>query len=443
MTGLALMSPPDPQRPIAFRDGHPVLLALFRHHVAALLPRLPAGTAMINLCQDRYRFLVAYAAALSAGHPVLLPPSRVEQVVAEIQGGNPGSYRCEDAVVEEALEEELCAAAVAMRAERPIPGDRVVMVGITSGSTGEPKSYPKRWRSAHGSTLHNSAAIRRALGIDAGATPWILATVPPQHMYGMELSVLLPLIGGMAVHAARPLFAADIARALEELPQPRILASTPVHLRALLESSQPLPSVALVISATAPLDGALAAAVERRLGAELLEMFGSTETCVIASRRTAQEASWRLYEEVELQALPQGTRVDAPWFPEPVVLQDIIEPQAGGRFLVRGRHQDLIEVAGKRASLADLTRRLLALEGVRDAVVFQPDADAVASIRRVAALVVAPGMSRQQILERLAPGVDPAFLPRPLRVVDALPRDALGKLPRERLLQALHSRRSS
>src|SRR5690606_22645943 len=103
---------------------------------------------------------------------------------------------------------------------------------------GEPKSYPKRWRSVHGSTMCNSAAVRRALGIDAsaGPTPWILATVPPQHMYGMELSVLLPLIGGMAVHAARPLFAADIARALEELPQPRILASTPVHLRALLES---------------------------------------------------------------------------------------------------------------------------------------------------------------------------------------------------------------
>jgi acyl-coenzyme A synthetase/AMP-(fatty) acid ligase len=104
---------------------------------------------------------------------------------------------------------------------------------------------------------------------------------------------------------------------------------------------------------------------------------------------------------------------------------------------VRGRNSDMIEVAGKRASLADLTRRLLAVEGVRDAVVFQPETDAVATIRRVAALVVAPGLTSRQVLDRLAPSVDAAFMPRPLLVVERLPRNELGKLPRENLLKAL------
>jgi acyl-coenzyme A synthetase/AMP-(fatty) acid ligase len=61
----------------------------------------------------------------------------------------------------------------------------------------------------------------------------------------------------------------------------------------------------------------------------------------------------------------------------------------------------------------------------------------VATIRRVAALVVAPSLTPKQILEELAASVDPAFLPRPLVVVERLPRNEVGKLPRERLLAAL------
>jgi acyl-coenzyme A synthetase/AMP-(fatty) acid ligase len=138
-----------------------------------------------------------------------------------------------------------------------------------------------------------------------------------------------------------------------------------------------------------------------------------------------------------LQPQADGTLVSAPWFVEPVLLQDVVELLGDGRFVVRGRSSDMIEVAGKRASLADLTQRLLAVEGVRDAVLFQPQPDSVASIRRMAALVVAPGCSAKQILERLAGSVDPAFLPRPLRIVEELPRNELGKLPRERLLELL------
>jgi acyl-coenzyme A synthetase/AMP-(fatty) acid ligase len=266
---------------------------------------------------------------------------------------------------------------------------------------------------------------------------WLLATVPPQHTYGMEFSVLLPLSGGMAVHSGRPLFPADIALALEELPAPRVLVSTPVHLRTLVESAQPFPQVAAIVSATAPLDRALASAVEQKLGGTMLEVFGSTETCAIAQRRTAHEERWRVFEGIELTPSESSTTVNAPWFVEPVSLQDVLDVDDAGTFVVRGRNSDMIEVAGKRASLADLTRRLLAIEGVRDAVVFQPEQDAVATIRRVAAAVVAPGMTSSDIRERLASAVDPAFMPRPLVIVDALPRNELGKLPLERLMRLI------
>lgn len=436
MQSLPLLAPADAARPVAWQQGRAVSVAQFCAHVQAIARRLPSAGSMLNLCEDRYRFLAAYAAALSAGHVVLLPPSRAEQVVAEVGDAHAGSYRFQDDDVAAAIGSE-GTPDITPTLPTLIPADRTVMIGCTSGSTGQPKSYPKLWSSVHGSSARNAAAIRQALDIDDATVPAIVATVPPQHMYGMELSILLPLIGGMAVHAGRPLFPADIALALSELPTPRVLVSTPLHLRTLVESSQPFPQTALIVSATAPLDRELAAAVEARLGGRLLEMFGSTETCVIACRRTANGEAWRAHAGVQMQPRADGTLVTAPWFVEPILLQDIVELRGGGEFVLRGRSSDMIEVAGKRASLADLTQRLLAVEGVRDAVLFQPQADSVATIRRLAALVVAPGCNARQIRERLAPSVDPVFLPRPLKIVDSLPRNELGKLPREQLLAML------
>lgn len=429
---LALWSGAGTDRAIAWREGERITLDEFSRHVASLAAALPAGTAMINLCEDRYHFLVAYAAALLRTHTVLLPHTRAEQVVVEVQQSHPASYRCNDAHVAAAMRDPV---PHAIEANPQVPADHLSMIGFTSGSTGHSKQFPKRWRTSAGSNDCNAATIREALGLASGDVPWIVATVPPQHMYGMELSILLPLAGGMAVHAGRPLFPADIARALEEIPEPRVLVSTPVHLRAIVESSQEFPRTALIVSATAPLDATLAAAVERKLGGQLLELFGSTETCVFARRRTAAGDRWRLYPGVTLQPLPDGTLVDAPWFIEPTPLQDVVESH-GDEFVVRGRNTDLIEVAGKRASLADLTRRLLAVPGVKDAAVFQPEQRGVGTIRRVAALVVAPGLTVQEVIERLAPGVDSAFIPRPLVIVESLPRNEVGKLPLAALMRA-------
>jgi acyl-coenzyme A synthetase/AMP-(fatty) acid ligase len=424
---------------VAWYAGAPVTRLEFARHVSALRTQLRASGAMINLCEERYRFLVAYAAALCSRQTVLLPASRAEQVLSEIESSHHGSYRCDDALVMAAIERapQVSSVAVENVLAEIIPADHQAMIGFTSGSTGLPKRNVKFWRAVSGSNASNAAVIRDRLPVHQG-TPWIVATVPPQHMYGIELTVLLPLVGGMAVHSGRPLFPADVARALADVPGPRVLVSTPMHLRMLLESEQTYPATELIVSATAPLDAALAAAVEARFGGVLLEMFGSTETCVFAARRTAVDRDWRLYDGVELVAAEEGTMVHAPWFAEPTLLQDRLEMTGPSEFAVRGRSNDMIEVAGKRASLADLTRRLLAVPGVQDAVIFQPGGDeVVGTVRRLAALAVAPGLSSKEVLTALAASVDQAFLPRPLVLVDQLPRNELGKLPRAQLLQAL------
>lgn len=401
---------------------------------------LPAGNWVINLCEQRYAFLVGFCAALLRQQTTLLPLSRAEQVLAELVASYPGSYYCDDDAVSEALRGGSPGSLAAVVGLPRLAADQCAFVGFTSGSTGRPTSHAKLWSSLSGSTALNASRILETIAsVPGGSRPWIVATVPPQHMYGMEMSVLLPLLGDMPVHCGRPLFPADVAAALAEVPAPRVLVTTPVHLRALVESGQEFPDLALVISATAPLEARLAASAERLLRARVLDVLGSTETCALATREAARDAAWRPHAGVVLTPGPNGTVVEAPWFDQPALLQDIVEFLPGGCFTLRGRNADIIEIAGKRASLAELTQRLLAVSGVSDAIVFQPEPADLGPAGRVSALAVAPGLTVASILERLRDSVDPAFLPRPLVLVAALPRNALGKLPREQLLRALRA----
>ncbi len=424
-------------RAVAFEGGHQVPLATFFAHVRGVAAQLPAGAHAINLCEDRYRFLVAFCAVAVRGQTTLLPPSRAPAMISEELRRHADSYCIGDVALSETpprywrLPAEL---PLLQGGPLRLDDDALVAIGFTSGSTGEPRPNPKTWGSFRTSTAQNLAALSDLWPADA--TPWVVATVPAQHMYGMEMSVLLPLLGGVAVHAARPFFPEDIAQALRATPSPRLLVTTPVHLRALVQSNVGLPAMAGIVSATAPLPVDVAAAAEARFGCEVRELFGSTETCVIARRRTARDPAWTPLPGVQLQPQPDGSLVHAPHLPAPVALADLVELTGDGRFTLSGRQADLLEIAGKRASLGDLTRQLQAVPGVRDGVVFQLDAADAGGVRRIAALAVAD-VDAATILRALRRGIDPVFLPRPLRCVSALPRNETGKLPRIALLRLL------
>jgi acyl-coenzyme A synthetase/AMP-(fatty) acid ligase len=437
---LPLIAGFDAAAPLLWHPQGALSAGEFLRGVLALADALPARPYLVNLCEQRAHFLTAWCAAAVRGQTNLLPASRAPQVVSDAQASYGDNHVVDDEGVQRVLAAGLGREPVAMPR---IAADHVIQIAFTSGSTGVPTAHAKQWGSLHFNTRFNAERIRECLPGSNPATPAaIIATVPPQHMYGTETSVLLPLLAGMSVHAARPLFPADLAAALAQVPAPRVLVTTPVHLRTLLASSQQFPPVTVVVSATAPMDAALALRVAERLQAPLLEMFGSTETCVIATRLTARESGWRLYPGVTLEPAVDHTCVRAPWFAQATRLQDVVELDGAGRMVLRGRNVDMIEIAGKRASLSDLTRRLLDIPGVRDAVVFQPaDSEAVAQgvgrVQRVAAAVVAPTLQAADILQAMAQGVDLAFLPRPLLLVPELPRNELGKTARAQLLALL------
>src|SRR5690606_26081176 len=289
-----------PGRAVAYGQGGSVALADFLAEVRGVAALLPERPFAVNLCEDRYRFLVAFAAAAVRGQVTLLPPSRTRAAIDEVRARHPDSYCLGDA------DACGCADMVPLPHYLRLPDTlprlaggmpqlsdaATVAIGYTSGSTGAPTANPKTWGSFATSTAQHMAALEGLL--PAGATAHVVATVPPQHMYGMEMSVLLPLVGGVAVHQARPFFPVDIAAAPAAAPLPPLLVTTPVHLRALVESGVKLPPLAGVIASTAPLPPSLAAAAEAAFGCEVRELFGSTETCILARRRTAIEQAWTL-----------------------------------------------------------------------------------------------------------------------------------------------------
>jgi acyl-coenzyme A synthetase/AMP-(fatty) acid ligase len=219
------------------------------------------------------------------------------------------------------------------------------------------------------------------------------------------------------------------------MPRPRVLVTTPVHLRALVAERGSVPAVDMIVCATAPLSPQLAAQAEARFDAPLHEIYGCTEAGQVATRRTVDSPEWHALPGLRLRQDERGTWVRGGHVNEEILLNDMIELRGRDRFLLHGRNADLVNIAGKRTSLAHLNYHLNSIEGVRDGVFVVPDEDG-AAVPRLMAFVVAPGVTRDAVLDALRSRIDAAFMPRPLNFVAALPRNDTGKLPRAQL-QAL------
>lgn len=423
MTALPLLER-APDDAVARLNGRLVTAAEFLAQVEALKSRLPPARRIINLCEDRYHFMLGFAAAIAAGRTNLLPPNRLPATVECVRGDYPDSVVLDDALP------AACLGADGGGTEVPqISADHLAAIVFTSGSTGQPQAIRKPWRTFVESTRLNA----RELAVSDTAVE-LVATVPAQHMYGLETSVLLPLFAPVTASGARPFFPGDITRALESMHVPRVLVSTPVHLHALAEAVPDLPTLARIWSATAPLDAGLARRLEAVYRTGVTEIYGCSETGCLARRAPVSDAGWQPFGGFDFTADGDVTVVSAPHLPAPVRLNDRLDMDADGRFRLLGRGCDLVNIAGKRGSLTELNNQLQSIAGVVDGVIFEPPAGD-RPVQRLAALVVAPELNVADIRRALCREVDGAFLPRPIYKVGALPRAETGKLCRQDILR--------
>ena len=447
----ALLGHTQPQQPVAWRHGEPISAARYLRDVARMAARLPAHGPVLNLCADRYRFAVGFGAALVRGHTSLLPPTHGDDMLAQLQSEHADLYLLSDQPARAiplpqlryTADEPIPMPAAALDYAPPdIDADFVAARVFTSGSTGRPTAHEKTW----GKLVLNARAehARLAAGMAPGFA--IVGTVPAQHMYGFESTVLLALLNGAAFEASRPFYPADIARALLRVPAPRLLVTTPFHLRALLDADVESAPLALVLSATAPLAPQLAMRAESAFAAPLLEIYGCTEAGQLATRRPATSPLWKTFDHVQLRAEGGGFVASGGHVEGTVPLSDQLELHSPVEFALLGRSADMVNIAGKRTSLSALNHQLNSIAGVLDGAFYLPPAPAdeglAQRVQRPVAFAVAPTLTAAQLLHSLRSLIDPVFVPRPLHLVAQLPRNSTGKLP-EHALADLASRLKS
>ncbi len=442
MNTAALLGPYHADRVLAWENGRSITYGHFLSDVSALADLLPAESTVINLAEDRYRFLVGFAAALVRGQTTLLPPSRAPGALAQIAREYGAGYCLVDGTekVEQLPSYQIPTGTWSSTdsAKVPrIPIDHPALVAFTSGSTGSPQPNTKTW----GSLVAVARSTGTRLGLKTSDPMTVVATVPHQHMYGLEVSIMLPIQHGMAFHMGRPLFPEDVRLALEEVPSPRMLVTTPLHIRACVTAHSRLPHVDCILSATAPLPISLAQQAETLFQTSVYEVYGFTEAGSVATRRTVAEKAWHVLDGITLHQESARCSLSAPYLCGPISFPDLVSVQEPHRFLLHGRGTDLVNIGGHRGSLSDLNQKLNEIEGVEDGVFFLPD-ETGTSVTRLIAFVVAPGKAAEHILSALRTVIDPMFLPRPLHLVLTLPRNETGKLTREALLGLLQQLRN-
>ncbi|MBD3776933.1 MAG: AMP-binding protein [Thiotrichales bacterium] len=409
-----------------------------------LAQHLPAKPHVVNLFSDRHAFLVVLLAVAMRSGTLLLPSSTTSRALDDIQAffpdrllwlasdcsilNRPGAEWISSEDIRDSLAEEPSASLEQMLAAFDFNSD-VVM--FTSGSTGLPKPVRKTWREL---AVMGENAIARFGWADV--KPYVVATVPQQHMFGFETTMLWPLLSGAQVYSGRPLFPEDIQAAINGVDGREVwLISTPLHLRKLLDYGVEFTVPRLnILSATAPLSAELARDLSTHFNARVFEVYGSTETASLASRELLRNPLWRLYDGYRLSQQADSTNLHIEALEQTHTLHDRLRLVDGEHFELMGRQSDLVKVAGKRASLADLNRALLGIDGVEDATFWYDEGS-----DRMQALVVSATLDAARIRSALTPWMDPVFLPRRIHFVDSLPRNTVGKLPQAALAELVAS----
>ena len=406
----------------------------FKHDVTHIAANLDNHKYAINLCEDRYLFALAFVACILQKQISLMPASRAEKEIETLEKDHSDTHRIDNDLLETLL-------TIKPAKVNPFPAeinvDQLVAIVFTSGSTGKPKANHKHW----GALIDSAQRVAKQLQFNQSTQHTLVATVPPQHMYGFETTIIFPLVTGVCVHNSKPFFPEDIRQTLATINKPVILVTTSIHLRACSQIKSDWPTINFTLCATAPLSMQLAQEAEQQLKTTVREIYGCSETGVIATRTTTKSLDWTLLPGYKFSKKLTGICLQTPLSDEETLLPDQIEQINSQQFRLLGRQSDLVKIAGKRGSLNDLKIKLCAMNGVDDAIFFMPveNPDEKA---RLAAFVVAPSLSIKEISSFFNQQIDNAFVPRPLIKVEKLPYNETGKLPRKDLISLLQQYRN-
>lgn len=389
---------------------------------------------------DAANFACALLAAWHAGARVLLPPNMGgdnREWAAECGavwlhdaadglsecGFSDGTYRLPDCLA------DLPSAPESYRAAFEIAEDAVLELK-TSGSSGQPQIV----RKTAAQLADEAEALCRLLPF-GGQETCVIGSVSPQHLYGLTFRIALPLTAAWPLGREQNVYPETLLAATAQQRQKCLWIASPALLKRMGEErnwAAVKPKLAGIVSSGGVLPSATSALLARE-AAEPLEIYGSTETGVIAARRG--DALWQPLCGVRAeQAEDETLCVSSPWSGGVRQTADVVRLSDGG-FELLGRKDRIIKFEDKRVSLAHIEQDLLRHAWIADAycglhpthkrlaVWAALNADGIEALCSRGRAAVAAELKRH-----LAKSQDTVALPRYWRFAAQLPRNAQSKI---------------
>jgi acyl-coenzyme A synthetase/AMP-(fatty) acid ligase len=234
---------------------------------------------------------------------------------------------------------------------------KTAVLFFTSGTTGEPTGALKT-----SENILAELAVLKALFFPLGIER-VVVTVPLIHIYGFLAGVMLPKVLGVEVVLKEEFLPHELIALAED--KKTLCITNPVFLKVLnkLNIERACPHITFV-SSTGRLDASVAQSLQDKMGCNIYQLFGSTETGGIAYKKNS-DTLWKPLQGVKVEKVGQNLSVQSPFISEyiledtlqklaqPFVTTDIISLEEDG-FMLLGRESEIIKISGKRISLLEI-----------------------------------------------------------------------------------------
>jgi acyl-coenzyme A synthetase/AMP-(fatty) acid ligase len=304
---------------------------------------------------------------------------------------------------------------------------------FTGGSTGKPKIWSKSPRNLFTEAFY----LKRKFSLSD--KDLFVATVPPYHIYGLLFSVLVPFASHARVLPDIYTFPQEIISVIKK-HKASVLVSVPIHYRVLKVDNLSVPSLKAAFSSAGALDRSDGSYFYKKTGLGITEIYGSTETGGVASRNISEQTdSWKPFDIVSYKLKDKRLLVKSD-FTSPEMERDKegfcltgdeVRKEKGNRFILLGRADGVVKVAGKRVDLLDVQNRIKRLPTVSDAFVLALPTDK--GRESVVAAVVACDLTQTHLKKLLMDILEPYAVPRHVKIVSSLARTPAGKIDRRRI----------
>lgn len=436
--------------------------------VVPISTRLRAQEAAFMLRKSAARALVAAGDFLGVDYGAMIEGIDLPDLKARIRAfprdGEPDEWA---QGLDEATPEDCVAA---LRAAAGVTPDDVAEIMFTSGTTGFPKGAMLR----HGQIVRTYSIYSERAGIRAGDRYLIIA--PMFHSFGFKAGVLAAIIRGATMYPVKVFDAAETLRRIEA-EGISVMGGPPTIFSTLLEmnrsAGKDLSSLRSIVTGASMVSPNLIRALQSEVGVEIVvNAYGLTEVCALVTMTRPDDAvetiattAGRVIDGVEMRLVDtdgnevpvgaageievRGFNVMAGYLDDPAETEKTIRPDGwlrtgdvgvlneDGCLRVTDRIKDMFIVGGFNCYPAEIEKMMLDYPGIREVAVIGVPDERMGEVAK-ALVVAAPDrpFDTDAFIAWCRANMANYKVPRHVELLDALPRNAMGKIQKFLLREA-------